>query len=324
MKINRLNATFLAFILMFLSFGAWAQTKAVTIFSYQEDETTAAMTEGIRAVLRSAGFREGRNLKLRLVDGQGIPERAEQLALETVRGRPDVIVTLSLPATQAVIAHTTQIPVVFAGITDPVASELVPDWGPGGKNMTGVSDQLPIQKRAALIKQLFPRARRVGVIYNPNDASSVAQVKEFQESLSGTGLIAIELTVTRPVEVGSAARSLIEKVDVFQTFLDSTVNQAYPSLVQVANDARIPLFGWDIKDVKTGAAATIDLTDQDIGTAAGRIALRILRGIKPGSIAPEVIANPPIYVNMQAANKQSITFTPALSKIIRPVDLSVK
>jgi len=319
MKINIFGVWLFAFALLIGSAGVSAQTKSVAVFSYQQDEVTAEMTEGIREVLRAAGFREGRNLKLSLVDAKGSSERAQQLALDTVRGKPDVLIVLSLPAAQAVMKYTTQIPVVFAGITDPVASELVSGWGPSGSNVTGVADVLPLQKRVALIKQISPQARRVGVIYNPTDASSVAAVKEFQESLSGSGLIAIELTVLRPLEVGSAARSLIEKVDVFQTFLDPTVNQAYAALAQVANDARIPLLGWDVKDVRAGAVAALDLTAQDLGSAAGRLALRVLRGAKPGAIAPEIIAQPPLYVNMQAATKQSVTFSPALLKIARPL-----
>ena len=317
MKIHFLVAWCLACGLLFASAGAAAQTKSVAIFTYQQDESSEEMVEGIREVLRTAGFREGRNLKLRVVDAQGAPEQAQQLGLDIVRGRPDVIVTLSLPATEAVILRTKQIPVVFAGITDPVASEIVPGWGPSGTNITGVSDALPLQKRIALIKQLSPRARRVGVLYNPADASSVAQVRDFQESLSGTGLIAIELTVLRPLDVGSAARSLIEKVDVFQTLTDSTVSQGYASLVQVANDAQIPLIGWDVKDVRAGAVAAVDLTAKDIGSAAGRLALRVLRGSRPGAMAPEIIATPPIYTNLQAAAKQSVILTPAFSKFAR-------
>jgi putative ABC transport system substrate-binding protein len=103
------------------------------------------------------------------------------------------------------------------------------------------------------------------------------------------------------------------------------VNQSYVALVQVANDARIPLLGWDVKDVRAGAVAALDLTAQDLGSAAGRLALRVLRGVKPGTIAPEIIANPPIYVNMQAATKQSVTFSAAFMKIARPlVQIPVK
>lgn len=319
MKIRIASVCCLALGLLLGNSEAFAQTKSISILSYQKDESSAEMVEGIREVLKVAGFREGRNLKLRVFDAQGEPEQTQQLALEMIKGRPDVIVSLSLPATQAVVLHTKQIPVVFAGITDPVASEVVTSMGPSGTNVTGVSDALSIQKRVGLLKQLFPKARRVGVLYNPSDASSVAQVREFQENLSGSGLIAIELTVLRSRDVGSAARSLIEKVDVFQTLTDRTVSQGYSSLVQVANDARIPLVGWDVGDVRAGAVAAVDLTDQDIGSAAGRLALRILRGTKPGAIAPEIIANPPIYTNLQAATKQGVTFTPAFSKVSRPL-----
>lgn len=323
MKMNKfgvwLGAWLLSVVSLLSACNATAQTKTVSILFYQQDEASGDMVEGVREVLRSAGFREGRNLKLNLFDAQGTPERAQQLALEMVRGRPDVIVTLTLPATLAALTYTKQIPVVFAGITDPVASDVVQNWGPSGNNITGVSDALPLKKRVALIKQLTPQAKRIGVLYNPSDANSVAQVREFQESLSGTGLIAIELTVHRAIDVGSAARSLIEKVDVFQSLTDSTVNQAYASLVQVANEARIPLVGWDVKDVRAGAVAALDLTDQDVGAAAGRLVLRVLRGTRPGSIAPEVIANPPVYVNLPSAAKQSVMLSPALLKVARPL-----
>lgn len=319
MKTHILVAYWLALGMLLFNAEAFAQTKSVSILTYQKDESSVDMVDGVREVLRGAGFREGRNLKLRVLDAKGDPEQAQQLALEMIRGRPDVILSLSLAATQAVVLHTRQIPVVFAGITDPVANEVVASMGPSGTNITGVSDALSLQKRVALIKQLSAKARRVGVLYNPGDASSVAQVREFQESLSGTGLIAIELTVLRPMDVGSAARSLIEKVDVFQTLTDRTVGQGYASLVQVANEAHIPLFGWDVNDVRAGAVASVDLTDQDIGSAAGRLTLRILRGAKPGAIAPEVIVNPPIYTNLKAAAKQAVTFTPAFSKLARPL-----
>lgn len=319
MNIHLVVAGWLAFGLLIFNVDAAAQSKSVSILSYQKDESSVDMVEGIREVLKSAGFREGKNLTLRVFDAQGEPEQAQLKALELVRGRPDVIVSLSLPATQAVVTHTKQIPIVFAGIADPISSGVLAHAGATGTNITGVTDALPMQKRVALIKQLSPKARRVGVLYNPGDASSVAQVREFQEALSGAGLIATELTVLRPLDVGSAARSLIEKVDVFHTLTDRTVGQGYASLVQVANDARIPLVGWDVKDVRAGAVAAMDLTDDDIGSAAGRLTLRILRGTKPGTIAPETIAQPPIYTNLQAAAKQAVTFTPAFLKVARPL-----
>lgn len=303
-----------AIVLLFASAGTRAQTKSVTIFAYQQDETTQEAVESVREALRTSGFREGRNLKLTVADANGIPERATNLALELVRGRPDVFVALTLPAAQALLTHTTRIPVVFMDIMDPVASGLVANPGPSGTNVTGVLDTLPLQKRISLIKQVSGKARRIGVLYNPNDASSVSQVREFQEQLSAAGMIAIEVTVTRSSEVGSAARSLIEKVDAFQTFTDVTVSQSYSALAQVANEAKLPLFGWDVKDVRAGAVAALDLTDRDMGLAAGRLAVRILKGTNPGTIAPELIANIPVYVNLQAASKQSVELNAALSK----------
>lgn len=298
-----------ALSLCFASLGAQAQMKSVTIFGYQQDEAMLETVEGVRDTLRAAGFREGRNLKLRIAEAQGTPERAQQVALELVRGLPDVLITVSLPATLAVMTQTSRIPIVFTAVADPEEEGLVVTKGPSGTNVTGVLETISLQKRIGLIKQVAGKARRIGVIYNPMDRQSLEQVRAFQEQLSGAGLIAIEVTVFRPNEVGAAARSLVEKIDVFQTFDDTLVAQAYTSIVQVANDAKVPLFGWGTKDVTAGAVAALDLTERDMGAASGRVALRILRGTKPGAIAVEAIPNPPAYVNMKAASLQSVQFS---------------
>lgn len=269
---------------------------------------------GVREALSAAGFREGRNLKVLIRDAQGSPERAQNTAQELVRGLPDVFIAVSLPATKALMLQTSRIPIIFTQVADPKEAGLLETPPNAAGNVTGILGTISLQKRIALIKNLTSSARRIGVIYNPTDAASLAQVRAFQEQLSGAGLIAIEVTVFRPSEVGAAARSLIGKVDVFQTFDDAVVTQAYGSLVQVANDAKLPLFGSNVKNVTAGAIAALDVTDRDLGLASGRLAVRILRGAKPGTIAVEAIANPPAYVNMIAATRQSVELSATFLK----------
>jgi putative ABC transport system substrate-binding protein len=107
--------------------------------------------------------------------------------------------------------------------------------------VTGVSDKLPLDKQVALIKRVVPKAKNVGMVYNPGEANSVVVVKELKALLAKEGLTLKEAAAPRTVDIGPAAKSLIGKVDVIYTNTDNNVVSAYESLVKVANESKIPL-----------------------------------------------------------------------------------
>jgi putative ABC transport system substrate-binding protein len=272
------------------------------------------MRDGLRDALKAVGCIEGRNLKLVVETVVDDEQRLSQQALNLVLGRPDVLVALSVPAAQALMRHTKQMPIVFAGVTDPVQAELVPSWSASGTNVTGVSDLLIMARRVQMIRQFVPRARRIGVVYNPADAASVVVIREFQEQLTKAGMLMVEVAALRALDVAAASRSLIGKVDAMHTFWDSHTQAAYPGLVKVANDSKMALLAADTVSVQAGALAALVITERDVGVAAGRQVIRILRGTKPGSIAPEVIGKPQVQINLVAAKKQGVTLPDSLLK----------
>lgn len=300
--------------LVLSSSEAFAQMKSLVILTLEESEESDEMRAGIREVLRAAGLQEGRQYKLQIANAQGSPETASKQALELIRGKPDVILALSQPNAQAAAAHTTTMPIIFVGVTDPVEAGLVSGPGASGTNITGVSDALVLSRRVPLIRQVVPAAKRVGVIYNATDAVSVAQVREFQTLLGEAGLVMLEATAARPVDVASAARSMVGKVDVIYTLADATVLKAYPQLVATANQTRTPLLASEVAQVKQGALAAVDITGRDLGLAAGRLTVRVLRGVKPGAIPIEIMQKPPVHLNAQAAQRQGVVFSDALFK----------
>ncbi len=294
--------------------SAWAQTKSVFVLGTERSPAAEAMREGLRDALKSVGFIEGRNLKMIVETVVDDEQKLSQQALNLVLARPDVLVALSAPAAQALMRHTKQMPIVFAGVTDPVQAELVPSWSASGSNVTGVSDLLMMARRAQLVRQFVPQARRVGVVYNPADAASVLVIREFQEQLTKAGMLMVEVAASRALDVAAAARSLIGKVDAMHTFWDSHTQAAYPGLVKVANDSKIALLAADTLSVQAGALAALVVTERDVGVAAGRQVVRILRGAKPGAIAPETISRPQIQINLVAAKKQGVSLSEALLK----------
>lgn len=307
-------AAWLSSLTLLMAPTVWAQTKSVSILGTERGAGAEAMRDGVRDALKAVGFVEGRNLKLVVETVIEDEQRLSQQALNLVLVRPDVLVALSIPAAQALMRHTKQMPIVFVGVTDPVEAELVPSWSASGTNVTGVSDLLPMARRAQLIRQFVPQARRVGVVYNPADAASVLVIREFQEQLTKAGMLMVEVAALRALDVAAAARSLIGRVDVIHTFWDSHTQVAYPGLVKVANDAKIALLAADTASVQAGALAAVVLPEREVGAAAGRQVVRILRGAKPGSIAPEVISRPQVQINLVAAKKQGVSLSDTLLK----------
>jgi putative ABC transport system substrate-binding protein len=204
-------------------------------------------------------------------------------------------------------------------VTDPGAAQLVKGWGPSGTNVTGVSDKLPLDRQVALIKRVVPKAKTVGMVYNPGEANSVVVVKALAEILAKQGMTLKEAAAPRTVDIGPAAKSLIGKVDVIYTNTDNNVVSAYEALVKVANEAKIPLVAGDTDSVKRGGIAALGINYGDLGRQTGKVVARILKGEKPGAIASETSSNLELFANTGAAAKQGVTLSPDLLKDAKTV-----
>lgn len=301
-----------------LALAGAAHAQTVKVLSIVDHPALDAIRDGVRAELKAEGYGDDK-LKWEYQSAQGNTGTAAQIARKFVGDQPDVIVAIATPAAQAVVAATKSVPVVYSGVTDPVAAQLVKGWGPSGTNVTGVSDKLPLDRQVALIKRVVPKAKTVGMVYNPGEANSVVVVKELKEILTKQGMTLKEAAAPRTVDIGPAAKSLIGKVDVIYTNTDNNVVSAYEALVKVANEAKIPLVAGDTDSVKRGGIAALGINYGDLGRQTGKVVARILKGEKPGAIASETSSNLELFVNTGAAAKQGVTLSPDLVKEAKTV-----
>ncbi|AHV91388.1 ABC transporter substrate binding family protein [Bordetella holmesii 30539] len=294
--------------------SAMAQQKSVAVTAIVEHPALDSVRDGVKEALKQAGYDANKTLKWQYQSAQGNTGTAAQIARKFVGDKPDAIVAIATPSAQAVVAATKEVPVVYSAVTDPVAAQLVPSMAASGTNVTGVSDLLALDKQIELIKKVVPDAKRVGMVYNPGEANSVVVVKQLQELLPKAGMTLVEAAAPRTVDVASAARSLIGKVDVIYTNTDNNVVSAYEALVKVGNDAKIPLIASDTDSVKRGAIAALGINYHNLGLQTGKIVVRILKGEKPGAIPSETSNKLELYVNPGAAAKQGVTLPEALVK----------
>lgn len=317
------HSALLVCVLFIVSIGhAFAQQKTVSVLAVEPDSQVDAergsVREGLREALRTGGFQESKNFRFQYetvpVEAGAVSQAMHKLS----RMKPDVLVVIAPEQLFPDLAIPSQPPVVLVKMLgrdhNRVTDGAQAANSPAVTNFTSVTNGLAVSRQVALVRQLVPGARKVGVIYNPNNPQSVTRVKELQEIFTQNGLSMIEAGAQRAADVGSAARSLISRVDAFYTFADPNVQQSFGALVKVANDAKIPLFGFDAENVRQGALAALMVTDRDLGIQAGRMAVKILRGAKPQIISPETAVRPQLFLNTVSAGKQGVNFSESLLK----------
>jgi putative ABC transport system substrate-binding protein len=169
----------------------------------------AAFREG----LASLGYVEGQNLKIELREAEGHYERLPDLAADLVKLQPAVLVAAQLPATLALKAATTTIPIVFTAADDPVKNGLVKSLRSPGGNATGINPMMNALegKRLSLLHELVPDVSRIGVLFNPNSPDSSSHLTEIEAAGQSLGVDLVIINVADEAGFENAFASLNEQ-----------------------------------------------------------------------------------------------------------------
>src|SRR5699024_5114882 len=137
--------------------------------NFIEHESLAAAEEGFYKALADNGYVEGENIEIESLSAQGAQDNLNPMAEQIVETN-DMILSLGTATTQALANAEQEKPIIFTAVTDPVDSGLVDSQETPGKNITGSSDYMPIDKQIDLLLSLGENAKSVGVIYNSSEA----------------------------------------------------------------------------------------------------------------------------------------------------------
>lgn len=299
---------------------AEAQTVKVAVTAIVEHPALDAVRDGVKDALEAAGYKVGANLVFSYKSAQGNPATAAQIARQFAGEAPNVIVPISTPSAQAVAAATRDIPIVFSAISDPVGAQLVKNMDKPGGNITGLSDMSPVAEHVALIKEILPKAKTIGYLYNAGEANSVSLLAALKAEAAKAGLTIVESAATKTADVQGAARALVGKADAIYVPTDNTIISALESAVNVAVEAKLPLFTADTDSVKRGSVAALGFNYYDVGKQTGAVVVRVLKGEKPGDIAVKVAAGTDLVVNKGFAAKMGVTLPESVLKRAKVID----
>ncbi|MDR1151889.1 MAG: ABC transporter substrate-binding protein, partial [Bifidobacteriaceae bacterium] len=209
----------------------------------------------------------------------------------------DLILAIATPTAQAVVQQITDRPILFAGVTDPVTAGLVSGWDASGTNVSGTSDLNPNAHPVGLIQEILPDVATVGVLYSSAEANSEVQVQAYEAEAEPLGIEIKRQAITNSSEVLTGAQAL-EGVDAILIPTDNTVVSAMESVIQFAEQAKIPLFTADAESVELGTVAARGISYYDLGVRTGEMAVQILRdGVDVGTIATLVVEDTELKVN---------------------------
>ena len=208
--------------------------------------------------------------------------------------KKDLVFAISTPTAQAAMAQIDPAtPIVFSSVTDPTGVGLV-----GKSNITGTSGAPEIESNLKLIKEAFPNAKKIGVLYNTSEQNSVVQVKMLKELAPKYGFEVVAESSTNANEMVSALAKISKEIDVFYAIQDSTLVTYFKNLSEKMNEQKIPIIGSNEVYTDLGGLISQGTTDYQIGYRAGEMAVEILKnGKKPSDIKIESVQKPTISIN---------------------------
>lgn len=313
MKNNKiLTAICVAASLSMASATAVAEVAKVAVSQIVEHPALDAARNGLLDGLKQKGYIEGENLEFSYQTAQGNPAIAVQIAKQFVGERPDVLVGIATPTAQALAASTRSIPVVFTAVTDPVGAKLVKDMEKPARNVTGLSDLSPVAQHVALMQELLPEMKSIGVVFNPGEANAVALVQLLRAAAKDKGLTVVEATALKSADVQSAAQIVASKADVIYAPTDNTVASAIDGLVNAGNQANTPIVGASTTYIENGALAALGFDYYQVGVQTADYVDALLKGKKIADLPVKVAKGSDLALNQKAADKLGLTFPAAV------------
>ncbi|GLQ07721.1 ABC transporter substrate-binding protein [Sneathiella chinensis] len=287
---------------------AQAADKTLAVTAIVEHPALDAVHKGIVDELATLGYEQGKNLTVEHQTAQGDIPTTVTIAGKFVGSSPDVIVGISTPSAQAIIAKAPKDQaVVFSAVTDPVAAKLVSNLEKPGDNVTGVSDMSPIKKHLEMVRSIMPDAKKIGVLYNPGEANSISLIDMIEKEAPGLGFEVVKAGANNSGAVLASARSLVGKADAIYVPTDNTIVSAFEAVVKVGIDGKIPVFAGDTDSVKRGAAAALGFNYYALGRQTGQTVAKIFEGANPGDIPVEFPSILELFVNPASAEKMGLT-----------------
>ena len=281
--------------------------KTVGILQLVEHGSLDAAYEGFKEGLAEGGYKEGENLILEYQNAQNSQDNLKSMSEKLVKNSPDLLLGIATPAAVSLANETTDIPIVVTAVTDLVEAKLAESNEAPGRNITGASDMVPIDKQIQLLLSIVPDAKTIGIMYNAGEANSKIQADLAEKALKDAGVDVKVLTANTTNDVQQVTTSLAKDVDGIYVPTDNTFASAAAVVGEVAKETKTPIVAGSVEQVEDGALATFGIDYKSLGKQTGELAAKILDGDEKPATTPVETANKlELVVNQEMATALGI------------------
>ena len=282
------------------------KTYKVGVVQLVQHEALDAATKGFTDALKEA---LGDKVEVVEKNASGDSNNCTTIVNGFISDKVDLIMANATPALQAAASATSTIPILGTSVTDYATALEIADWtGTVGGNISGTSDLAPLDKQAAMLQELFPNAKKVGMLFCSSEPNSKYQVDEVTKLLTAAGITCTEYTFTDSNDVSSVTQKACDDSDVLYIPTDNTAASNTEAIANVVLAAGTPVIAGEAGICRGCGVATLSIDYYELGKITGQMAAKILTGEADISTMPvEFAPTATKQANMANCEKLGIT-----------------
>ena len=270
--------------------------------------------EAFRGALRSLGYVEGVNVVFDIRSADGHLERLPELARAVVRRGVDVIVGVNMPSMRAALAASKSVPIVMAMVGDPVRLGLVASLARPGGTVTGVSNMSGelAAKRLELLREVAPHARRIALLYHPDEAIVPPQVEDLEAKGHTLGLQFRMIAVRGEADLERAFDAAAAWPADAVLRLAGQASTVGAQTARLALKRRLPAMMFTRRDVEAGGLMAYYIDEDEAFRRVAHYVDQILKGAAPRDLPVEQPTRFELAINLRTARALRLTVPPSL------------
>ena len=282
------------------------KTYTVGVVQLVQHEALDAATKGFTDALKEA---LGDKVNVVVKNASGDSNTCGTIVNGFLADNVDLIMANATPALQAAASATSTVPILGTSVTDYATALEIADWtGTVGGNISGTSDLAPLDQQVAMLQELFPNAKKVGMLFCSSEPNSKYQVDEVTKLLSNAGITCTEFAFTDSNDVSSVTQKACDASDVLFIPTDNTAASNTEAIANVVLASNTPVIAGESGLCKGCGVATLSIDYYELGKITGQMAAKILSGEADISTMPvEFAPNVTKQANMANCEKLGIT-----------------
>ena len=268
-----------------------------------------AAVDGLKDGLKELGFTEGKEYVLETRDLKGDRRAAEAASRSLEREKVDLIYTVATSVTTAVKRATTEVPIVFAVGSDPVAAGLVESFAKPEGRCTGIHYQSDLTaKHLEILKAIVPGLHRVVTFYDPSNEVALADAKRAREAARQLNIELVERHVASVEELRLGVTALkAQDADAFFYINDALVTSQGQFIVDTARAKKLPTMFAAPSLAEHGGLAGYGVSYYEVGRLSAKYVQRVLTGTSPQNLPVESLSKVELAINLKTAREIGVT-----------------